>query len=149
MRYPARLIALIATPLLLASGVVGVSAGSRTTAAAPMVKTVDGKLLVNAKGLAQYIFTPDSKNTSTCYKTCAKFWPPTIVPSGMTVPKTMKGIPGTFGVAMRTDGTQQLTYDGLPLYSFIKDKDSGDLYGEGLLASGGYWWAVVVKGANM
>ena len=35
------------------------------------------------------------------------------------------------------------------LYSFIKDKDSGDLYGEGLLASGGYWWAVVVKGANM
>ncbi len=149
MRSPARLISLFAVPLLVASGVAGASAGSKTSAGAPLVKTVEGKLLVNAKGLAQYVFTPDKKNTSTCYATCAKFWPPTIVPMGMTVPKTMKGIPGTFGVAMRKDGSQQLTYDGLPLYSFIKDKDSGDLYGEGLFAGGGYWWAVVVKGANM
>jgi predicted lipoprotein with Yx(FWY)xxD motif len=149
MRSPARLISLLAVPLLVASGVAGASAGSKTSAGAPLVKTVEGKLLVNAKGLAQYIFTPDKKNMSTCYGECAKFWPPTIVPMGTTVPKTMKGIPGTFGVTMRKDGKQQLTYDGLPLYSFIKDKDSGDLYGEGLLASGGYWWAVVVKGANM
>jgi predicted lipoprotein with Yx(FWY)xxD motif len=36
------------------------------------------------------------------------------------------------------------TYDGAPLYTFIKDKDSGDMYGQGVVASGGYWWAVVV-----
>jgi predicted lipoprotein with Yx(FWY)xxD motif len=142
MRYPSRLISLIAAPLLLA-GVVGATTGSSLAAATPLVKTVNGQLLVNAKGLAQYIYTPDKKNMSTCYGPCAKYWPPTIVPKGTMVPKTMKGIPGTFGVTLRTDGTQQLTYDGAPLYSFIKDKDSGDLYGEGVE---GIWWAVVVTG---
>jgi hypothetical protein len=56
----------------------------------------------------------------------------------------MQGIPGKFGTTMRKDGTRQLTYDGAPLYTFIKDKDSGDMYGQGVVAGGGYWWAVVV-----
>lgn len=142
MRYPVRLISLIAAPLMLA-GVAGASIASSLAAPTPLVKTVSGQLLVNAKGLAQYIYTPDKKNTSTCYGQCAAYWPPTLVPKGSVVSKTIKGIPGTFGVAMRTDGTRQLTYDGAPLYTFIKDKDSGDLYGEGVA---GVWWAVVVTG---
>lgn len=142
MRYPSRLVSLLAASLLFA-GVAGTSIGSSLAATTPLVKTVNGQLLVNAKGVAQYIYALDKKNMSTCYGQCAKFWPPTLVPKGMTVPKTLKGIPGTFGVAMRTDGTQQLTYDGAPLYSFSKDKDSGDLYGEGVA---GVWWAVVVTG---
>jgi predicted lipoprotein with Yx(FWY)xxD motif len=58
----------------------------------------------------------------------------------------MAGIPGTFGVVMRTDGSRQLTYDGAPLYTFVQDKDSGDAYGQGLVAAGGYWWVVVATG---
>jgi predicted lipoprotein with Yx(FWY)xxD motif len=100
--------------------------------------------LVTAKGLALYVFAPDKPNVSTCYATCAKYWPPLLVSAGAKVPATMPGIPGKFGTTMRKDGTHQLTYDGAPLYTFIKDKDSGDMYGQGVVAGGGYWWAVVV-----
>jgi predicted lipoprotein with Yx(FWY)xxD motif len=58
----------------------------------------------------------------------------------------MTGIPGKFGVTMRKNGAHQLTYDGAPLYTFAGDKDSGDTYGQGLFASGGFWWAVVAAG---
>jgi sulfocyanin len=70
------------------------------------------------------------------------------VPKGATVPATMPGITGQFGVAMRTGGTQQLTFDGAPLYTFVKDKKPGDVTGHGLYALGGYWWAVVAGAAG-
>jgi predicted lipoprotein with Yx(FWY)xxD motif len=56
----------------------------------------------------------------------------------------MPGITGRFGVAMRTGGAQQLTFDGAPLYTFVKDKKPGAMTGQGLDVAGGYWWAVVV-----
>jgi predicted lipoprotein with Yx(FWY)xxD motif len=59
---------------------------------------------------------------------------------------TIAGIPGTFGVIKRTDGKRQLTYDGAPLYTFAGDKNAGDMNGQGLFASGGFWWVVVAAG---
>ena len=47
---------------------------------------------------------------------------------------------------MRTGGAQQLTFDGAPLYTFVKDKKPGDMTGQGLDVAGGYWWAVAVAG---
>jgi predicted lipoprotein with Yx(FWY)xxD motif len=66
---------------------------------------------------------------------------------GMKVPMTMSGMKGTFGVTVRKDGKHQLTYDGAPLYTFIKDKKPGDMVGQGLDVAGGYWWVVVVPSA--
>jgi predicted lipoprotein with Yx(FWY)xxD motif len=60
----------------------------------------------------------------------------------------MPGITGIFGVAMCTGGAQQLTFDGAPLYRFVKDKKPGDMTGQGLYAAGGYGWAVVVGAAR-
>jgi predicted lipoprotein with Yx(FWY)xxD motif len=68
------------------------------------------------------------------------------MPAGTTPAAKMPGRPGTFGVTMRQDGSQQLTYDHAPLYTFLEDKDSGDYYGQGVFASGGYWWIVVAAG---
>jgi predicted lipoprotein with Yx(FWY)xxD motif len=94
-----------------------------------------------------YVFAPDKKNQSVCYGKCAVFWPPVIVPTGTTVPATMLSIKGTFGATRRTDGKRQLTFDGAPLYTFIKDKKPGDMTGQGLDVSGGYWWVVVAPRA--
>jgi predicted lipoprotein with Yx(FWY)xxD motif len=110
------------------------------------VKLAAGKILKTSKGLTLYVFAPDTPNKSTCYGTCAKFWPPMLVPMGTKPAAKMPGIPGTFGVAMRKDGSQQLTYDKAPLYTFVQDKDSGDAYGQGLYISGGFWWVVVAAG---
>jgi predicted lipoprotein with Yx(FWY)xxD motif len=90
-----------------------------------------------------YVFAPDKPNKSVCYGECAAFWPPVLVPKGTKVPAAMPGITGRFGVAIRTGGPQQLTFDRAPLYTFVKGKKPGGMTGQGLVASGGYWWAVV------
>jgi predicted lipoprotein with Yx(FWY)xxD motif len=59
----------------------------------------------------------------------------------------MPSIKGTFGATRRTDGKRQLTFDGAPLYTFINDKKPGDMAGQGLDVSGGYWWVVVAPPA--
>jgi plastocyanin len=119
------------------------AAGGRSTHAAVPVKAASAKLLVNAQGMTLYVFAPDKPNKSVCYDKCAAFWPPALVPKGTTVPATMPGIAGKLGVTIRTGGARQLTFDGAPLYTFVKDKKPGDMTGQGLDISGGYWWAVV------
>lgn len=137
---------LLALPALLALGVGHLYAASHSPAAAALVTVAPGKILKNARGHTLYVFAKDSPNKSTCYATCAKFWPPLLVPTGMKPTSKMAGIPGTFGVVLRSDGTRQLTYDRAPLYTFLEDGDPGDAYGQGLVASGGYWWVVVAIG---
>ena len=39
------------------------------------------------------------------------------------------------------DGTDLVAINGLPLYTFVKDKDAGDAYGEGISSFGGVWHA--------
>lgn len=39
---------------------------------------------------------------------------------------------GTFGLTERTDGSMQVTYNGLPLYYWIVDKQPGDVTGQGV-----------------
>jgi predicted lipoprotein with Yx(FWY)xxD motif len=135
------LLALIA---LLGLAAVGHRLSPAAQGAAGLVATGPAHILTTADGRTLYIYTKDKPNskTSVCTGQCATFWPPLAVPAGMTVSATMPGVPGKFGVALRASGTKQLTYNGWPLYTFAKDKDSGDVYGEGVINS---WWAVVAN----
>jgi predicted lipoprotein with Yx(FWY)xxD motif len=141
-----RLRSLLPVPVLVALAVSSIQATPPALAASAPVKVAAGKILKNAKGLTLYVFAADAPNRSTCYVTCAKYWPPVLIPTGTKQAATIAGIPGTFGTIMRKDGTQQLTYDKAPLYTFVQDKDSGDSYGQGVVASGGFWWVVVAAG---
>jgi predicted lipoprotein with Yx(FWY)xxD motif len=126
---------------------VTLAAGGRSTHAAVLVKAASAKVLVNAQGRTLYVFAPDTPNKSVCYGKCAAFWPPVLVPKGTHVPATIPGITGKLGMAPRTGGARQLTLDGAPLYTFVKDKKPGDMTGQGRDVSGGYWWAVVTSRA--
>lgn len=141
-----RLIALLAVPALLTVAVTGAQAGVHASAAAAPVKVASANILVTAKGMTLYTFAPDKPDKSTCYATCAKYWPPVLVPSGTTPAAHMPGIAGAFGMTARTDGTHQLTYYGAPLYTFLGDKKPGQMNGQGSTAGGGYWWVVVAGG---
>ncbi|MHB8625663.1 MAG: hypothetical protein ACYDBJ_07025 [Aggregatilineales bacterium] len=96
------------------------------------------KILVGPNGMTLYVFTPDPLNQSTCEGQCAKAWPPLTVTSAdqLTV---ADGIPGKFGTFARKDGTLQVTYNGLPLYYWFKDKQVGDTTGHRI---GRTWWVV-------
>lgn len=86
-----------------------------------------GDYLVAPNGMTLYYFTKDEKNKSNCYDTCAKNWPP------FSVLKTLKpgqGVADEFATMERTDGLKQVTYRGMPLYFWMKDKLPGDTTGQ-------------------
>jgi len=123
-------------------GVVGFRVVPRAQGAAPaLVKTAAAHILVTSAGKTLYVFALDKKGTSACTGKCATARPALLVPKGGKVPATMSGVPGTFGEIMLMGGTDQLTYDGAPLYTFASDKTAGSMLGQGI---GGVWWAVVV-----
>lgn len=74
-----------------------------------------------------YMFTPDKNNTSTCYDQCAVAWPPLLTSSK---PILASGVAGTLNTTTRRDNTSQVTYNGMPLYYYIKDKKPGDAFGQ-------------------
>src|SRR5690348_8693052 len=139
MARPTRLAAAAALTGLLLLGST-LAAHATTPAAISIVTSTPAQVLFNQQGMTLYLYAPDKKNKSVCTGDCAKFWPPATVAKGTTVPHAIAGIPGTFGTTTRADGSLQLTYDGAPLYTWIKDKKRGDMTGQGV---GGVWWVLV------
>ena len=131
------LVALVATPA---------QARAHAPATAALVKAVPARILVTATGMTLYTFALDKPDKSAGYGPCAKYWPPLLVPKGDHPAARMTGVQGTFGMALRTGGTPQLTYDGAPLYTFLGDQKAGQMNGQGSTASHGYWWVVVADG---
>jgi predicted lipoprotein with Yx(FWY)xxD motif len=100
-----------------------------------------GKFLADGDGNTLYLFTKDTKGTSSCYDKCAQAWPP-LIPSGQ--PTLKDGVStDLISTTMRTDGSVQLTYNGWPLYYYAKDKAPGDTTGQ---AVGNAWWVVSGEG---
>jgi len=58
------------------------------------------------------------------------------------------GAPGLTGLTAVAgpDGKQLVAARGLPLYRFVKDKDPGDSYGDGVQSFGGVWTVVTTAG---
>jgi len=87
-----------------------------------------GSILVDGDGNTLYLFTPDEQGESVCYDQCEANWPPLVDETGAG-----DGIDGSLlGTAPRTDGTEQVTYNGWPLYYFANDNAPGDTNGQGL-----------------
>jgi predicted lipoprotein with Yx(FWY)xxD motif len=106
-----------------------------------------GKILVDSNGRTLYLFTKDSGTKSACVGMCATPWPP-LLANG--TPKAGSGATASLvGTAPRSGGQSQVTYNGHPLYTFIKDKSAGDTNGEGLTAFGGRWFAVSPAGVRI
>ncbi|MYN14518.1 hypothetical protein GSY71_15365 [Pusillimonas sp. TS35] len=87
-------------------------------------QTHDG-VLADAKGMTLYTFDKDKagSGTSACYDQCATNWPPFKAEAGAAVQ-------GDWSTIMRTDGTSQWTYKGMPLYLFKNDAKPGDKKGD-------------------
>ena len=97
-------------------------------------------VLTNAKGFTLYSFAPDTPATSKCYGSCAAYWPP-VTGTAAANP----GVPGRVGTIKRTDGSQQLTYNGHPLYTYVGDSAPGQARGNNLNLNGGLWHEIRVS----
>lgn len=106
-----------------------------------VAQTGMGKVLVNSEGLTLYAFTQDSADSSACSGGCADFWPPLTIEGE---PVAGEGVEASLlGTLTRADGSVQLTYNGLPLYTFSEDAAPGDTNGQGV---NGAWFVVSPAG---
>lgn len=133
-----------ATPAGTTTAASGGAGTSITVKRASKLGTV---LAAGPKKMTVYLFEADKGTTSNCSGACVTAWPP-VTTSG--APVASHGALGAdLGTIKRSDGITQVTYKGHPLYYFVKDKDSGDVYGEGVKAFGAPWYAISPKGSKV
>ncbi len=102
-----------------------------------------GAILVTADGRTLYTNTHDTPNTSKCIDvTCTGIWHPYTVSAA---PMAGKGVTGTLGTITRPDGSMQVTYNQMPVYTFVGDTQPGDVKGNGITDLGGTWHVALVK----
>jgi predicted lipoprotein with Yx(FWY)xxD motif len=125
------------------------AAAAATTAPAALITTKHAKLgtilAYGPKHLTVYLFEGDKTGASNCSGACATLWPPVI-----GNPKASgQARSGDLGTVKRADGATQVTYKGHPLYRFVKDKDDGDAYGQGVNAFGASWYVLAPSGKKV
>jgi predicted lipoprotein with Yx(FWY)xxD motif len=124
----------------------GAASGSAAGAAGAVATTTGslGTYLTTASGRTLYDFAADKGSTSTCYGSCATYWPPLLTTG---TPTASGGADAAkLGTTKRTDGTMQVTYGGHPLYTYVADSVAGETKGQGVNANGGLWWVVGTDG---
>jgi predicted lipoprotein with Yx(FWY)xxD motif len=103
-----------------------------------------GKILVDGRGRALYLFTADKGGASKCYGDCATAWPPYLVKSR---PVGRKGARTEWtGTIRRSDGKLQATYAGRPLYYYVGDREPGQVLCQDVEEFGGHWYVVRSSG---
>jgi predicted lipoprotein with Yx(FWY)xxD motif len=86
-------------------------------------------VLVNRRGLTLYSLSAERNGRFICTDmTCLNLWHPVLAPSG-----GIQGDPvGSLGTVQRPGGGgMQVTYRGLPLYTFVNDHKPGSVAGNG------------------
>ena len=90
------------------------------TATVRVAKSSLGWILVDSTGRTLYLFKADSGTTSACTGACAVAWPP--LRTGATPAVAGGANAALVGTISRSDGARQVTYNGHPLYLFVKDQ---------------------------
>jgi predicted lipoprotein with Yx(FWY)xxD motif len=140
---------------LVAAGCGGGGGGASASAKTPTIangapatvgvaKTGVGKVLVDSHGRTLYLFKKDSGTTSACTGACAGAWPPLRANGKPTAGSGANA--SLLGTTARSDGARQVTYNGHPLYLFVKDTKAGDTNGQGVTAFGASWFALSSAG---
>ena len=105
-----------------------------------------GPVVVDGSRRTLYVFDNDTADPpkSNCDGDCAAVWPPVEAESGTP---ELEGVNAALvGTVERTDGSQQLTLNGWPLYRFAKDAEPGDAKGQ---AVNDVWWVIGADGKKI
>jgi predicted lipoprotein with Yx(FWY)xxD motif len=87
-----------------------------------------GAILETSTGMPLYTYDKDTTGKSNCTGSCLTEWP-ALAATGGSAP-SVSGASGTFTLVKRDDGTMQVAYNGMPLYTFVDDK-AGQVTGDG------------------
>ncbi len=129
VRTPVLALAIVlALATLLGASVASASPRTRTVAKTTEIAALGKTVLTTNRGRTLYSLSAETKGRFICTDPgCLATWKP------LTVPKGVKPLgPVSLGTRMRPDGRTQVTYKGLPLYSFNGDVKKGEANGEGI-----------------
>lgn len=93
-----------------------------------------GDVLTTRDDMALYVFSKDSNAVSNCYDDCAIAWPPFLI-------DLEEDVGGEYSVITRKDNTLQVTYNGMPLYTYTPDSPN-NVTGNG---KAGAWSVVLIE----
>lgn len=136
--------------------------GTDTTGGGPMEPTLltvqirapYGEYLADSSGMSLYIFEADTPGEpSTCEGACAQAWPPLIADGGIGIGGELR-VPAQvdttlLGTAPRPDGQMQVTYNGMPLYTYAADESPGAIEGQGVDGFGARWYLMAPTGETI
>ncbi len=104
--------------------------------------TLGSTVLVDAQGMTLYHLSGESSARFLCTSAaCVASWPPV---GASTISTSIGGL----AAVKRPEGSEQLAYNGEPLYTFVGDKAPGEANGQGVKADGGTWSAVVASASS-
>ena len=166
-----RLLWIVAVAAALAVAACGSSSGQRTVSSAPPASAAPssvpqqrpatptqarptgpvitarrsqfGSILTDGTNRTIYLFTRDESRASACYGACATAWPPVLTKGS---PRRTRGLTAALGTTRRRDGTAQVTYNGHPLYYYIRDVKPGEILCQDAVEFGGTWLVVSPRG---
>jgi predicted lipoprotein with Yx(FWY)xxD motif len=158
MRQITKLIPAIAVSSLLAacgsssSSSSPAPSASRTSGAAgasvvktALVSSLGASVLVDAQGLTLYHLSGEQNGKWICTSAaCVKVWHPLATPTG----GAPSGSVGSLASVKRPGGAMQVTFKGLPLYTFVGDTKPGEAKGQGI-KDVGVWTAVTANGSTV
>jgi predicted lipoprotein with Yx(FWY)xxD motif len=105
--------------------------------------TLGSTVLTDVHGMTLYSLSGESAGKFICASTsCTQVWHP-LSATGSGTPSGVASL----GTVTRPDGTLQVTYKGMPLYTFAQDQQPGEAKGQGL-KDVGTWSAATVASAG-
>ncbi len=116
--------------------------GTAVTVSAAAVPGV-GQVLVTSQGMTLYYLKTETNGSIKCTGSCASAWPPLLLSSGTASASAGAGVTGKLGTIARPEGTTQVTYNGMPLYTFTSD-GPGAASGQGV----SNFYAVTASGSG-
>jgi predicted lipoprotein with Yx(FWY)xxD motif len=106
-------------------------------------KSAIGYVLAEANGRVVYTYGKDTKGGSpTCTDSCAAIW---LAVTGKPQASAADNLPGTLGTVSDANGAKQITYNGMPLYTY-KGAKSFVTTGNGV---GGVWHVIKLSKSNI
>lgn len=105
-----------------------------------------GPYLADQAGRALYLLEDEPKGQSTCYGQCAEEWPPLLASNGSAEAGNPAVREDLIGTIQRRDGSTQVTYNGHPLYYYVRDRGPGQTTGQDFTDQWGEWYLVTAEG---
>ncbi len=90
-------------------------------------------VMVDSRGMTIYSYDRDQTNRSNCTGRCAQNWRPVVAQANAAHSQEWTTV-------NRADGSRQWAYQGRPLYTWVRDRQAGDVTGDGM--DNGNWHVV-------